>query len=326
MAPKRPLKGIVDFSDRFRRIPTVLVLVFAFVVATLSAFVWAERWAGLIVGAFCVADGIMLILLPRLGRSFGPPQLPWISLMLIRLMLALLLAMIPGKTALPALFAFQFGLWGTALYACWIEPMRLGISQVNIRHSRLRDCPPLRILQISDLHVERITVRERRLLKVVADLQPDIIAITGDFLNISYTDDKAALDQTRELLRQLEAATGVFIIRGSPSVDPPSVVARLAEGLNITWLRDQVVSVDWHGCCLNIAGVECSYDLDDDELRLPGYLLPAHGMLSRAYLKQYLEHGDYTVDEGRAERMIQRHLSRRVHRGRAQPRFKPKAY
>jgi predicted MPP superfamily phosphohydrolase len=150
--------------------------------------------------------------------------------------------------------------------------MRLGISQVNIRHSRLRDCPPLRLLQISDLHVERVTVRERRLLEIVADLQPDIIAITGDFLNISYTDDKTALDQTRELLRQLEAVAGVFIIRGSPSVDPPSVVARLAEGLNVTWLRDQVVSVDWHGCCLNIAGVECSYDLDDDELRLRGVL------------------------------------------------------
>jgi predicted MPP superfamily phosphohydrolase len=268
MTRTRPLRGIVDLSDRFRHIPMWVVLGFAVSAALILARVWSHRGAGLVVAAFCVADGIMLALLPRLGRSFGPPQLPWISLILIRLTLALPLAMVPGAAALPVMFVLQLGLWCMALYACWIEPMQLGISRVNIRTSRLKGCPPLRILQISDLHVERITGRERRLLEAVAELQPDLIAITGDFVNISYTDDPEALEQTKDLLDQLRASGGVFIIRGSPSVDPPGLVAQLATGLDVTWLRDEVASIDWHGSCLHIAGVECSYDLDDDEMRL----------------------------------------------------------
>jgi len=268
MTPTRPLKGVVDLSDRFRHIPVWLVLIIACVAAVTSARVWSDRGAGLVVGAFCVADGIMLCLLPRLGRSFGPPQLPWISLILIRFILALLLAMVPEPAALPAMFVVQIGLWCIALYACWVEPMQLGVSRVNIRTSRLMGCPPLRILQISDLHVERITARERRLLEAVAELRPDIVAITGDFVNISYTDDMEAIKQTRQLLDQLAALSGVFIVRGSPSVDPPELIAQLSTGLGVKWLRDEVASFDWHGCCLQIAGVECSYDLQDDEMRL----------------------------------------------------------
>lgn len=272
MTPTRPLKGIVDLSDRFRHIPMWLVLIVACVVAVMSARVWSDRGAGLVIGTFCVADGILLGLLPRLGRSFGPPQLPWISLILIRFTLALLFAMIPGKAALPAMFVVQLGLWCTALYACWVEPMQLGISRVSIRTPRLRGCPPLRILQISDLHVERITARERRLLEAVAELRPDLIAITGDFVNISYTEDIEAIKQTKQLLDQLAALSGVFIIRGSPSVDSPELVAELSTGLDVMWLRDEVASLDWHGCCLQIAGVECSYDLEDDEMRLRAVL------------------------------------------------------
>lgn len=268
MTPNRPLKGLVDYSDRFRYIPLPLIVCLVSVAAIVTALVWSDAAVGLTIAAFCAADGVMLALLPRLRRSFGPPQLPWFSLIAIRLAVALFAAVLPWAVALPVMLSLQFALWCAAFYACWIEPMQLGLSRVTIRSTHLNGCPPLRILQVSDLHVERITARERRLLDIVAELQPDIIAITGDYVNISYTDDAVAHGQTRELLDQMKALGGVFIIRGSPSVDPPELVARLSEGLGVKWLRDEVASINWHDRRLYIAGVECSYDLADDEMRL----------------------------------------------------------
>jgi predicted MPP superfamily phosphohydrolase len=95
-----------------------------------------------------------------------------------------------------------------------------------------------------------------------------VIIVTGDYLNISYTHDATAQCQTRELLSQLHAPGGVYAITGSPSVDPPEVVARLMQGLDVTWLRDQTAPLLWHGCRLQIVGVECSYDVEADERRL----------------------------------------------------------
>jgi len=272
MTPNRPLKGLVDHSDRFRCIPLWLILGLGFAAAITAALVWSDAVVGLTIAVFCVADGAMLVMLPRFGRSFGPPQLPWLSLILIRLVVVFSAAFFPQAVALPVMQLIQLVLWCAAVYACWIEPMQLGISRVNIRAPHLNGCPPLRILQISDLHVERITNRERRLLDTVAELQPDVIAVTGDYVNISFTNDAEAHNQTRELLKQLRAPAGVFIIRGSPSVDPPELVAQLSAGLGVRWLRDEVVSIDWHGCRLHIAGVECSYDLEGDEMRLRSVL------------------------------------------------------
>ena len=93
---------------------------------------------------------------------------------------------------MPIIGLVQLGLSLMATYACWVEPARLGVTQIALRSPRLNGCPPLRLLHISDLHVERITRRERRLLRWVEQLTPDAIVITGDYLNISYTREPAS--------------------------------------------------------------------------------------------------------------------------------------
>jgi predicted MPP superfamily phosphohydrolase len=159
-----------------------------------------------------------------------------------------------------------------ATYACWVEPTRLDVTRITVRLPGLNGCPPLRLLHISDLHVERITARERRLLDLVEELAPDMIVLTGDYLNISYTRDPTAMRQARIILGGLNAPAGVYAIKGSPSVDPPDVLAQLLDGLGIVWLRDQTTSLQWHGCHLQITGAECSYDIDADERKLRGLL------------------------------------------------------
>jgi predicted MPP superfamily phosphohydrolase len=240
----------------------------------LVAWVWQGAWLGLSLALLVLIDYAMLASLPRFERSYGPPQLPVLSLATLRVLLALVNTLLFGPRPLPIhyglLTAVQVGLSLAALYACWIEPFRLGVTRITIRSVCLDGCPPLRLLHISDLHVERITQRERALLDLARQLAPDVIAITGDYLNISYTRDSIAQRQTRELLSQLCAVSPVYAIQGSPTVDKAPAVNHVLEGLDLVWLRDHVVSFSWHGRELEIAGLACSYDLEADERKVRG--------------------------------------------------------
>lgn len=268
MSRSRPLKGAVDFSDKFSSLPTGAIAGFWLASAGIVGLAWASAWVGLAFALLGLVDWAMLAALPRFEHSFGPPQLPWLSLTVIRLVLVLVSAMLAHPWSLLVAGLLQLGVSLSAWYACWVEPAQLGVTQITLLSDRLNGCPPLRLLHISDLHVERITDRERRLLRLVDELAPDVIVITGDYLNISYTDDETAQRHARELLSQLEAPGGVYAISGSPSVDPPETVAQLLDGLDVIWLRDQVASLAWHGCRLQIAGMECSYDIEADERKL----------------------------------------------------------
>jgi uncharacterized protein len=51
----------------------------------------------------------------------------------------------------------------------------------------------------------------------------------------------------------------VFAVTGSPPVDPPEVIARLLEGLNIRWLKDERVTLDHKGQQIDLIGVTCTH-------------------------------------------------------------------
>jgi hypothetical protein len=266
------LVSVVDFTAHFARLPVAVLLVYLGLAVSLVAWVWKSVGLGLGLALLVLLDYAMLAALPRFERSYGPPQLPVLSLTTLRVLLALAV----GLLFRPRLLAFhysllavvQLGLSLAALYACWVEPFRLGVTRLTIRSTRLDGFPPLRLLHISDLHVERITRRERALLDLARQLAPDVIVITGDYLNISYTWDSTAQRQTRELLNQLCALSPVYAIQGSPTVDKAPAVKRVLDGLDLVWLRDQVVPFSWHGGELEIAGVACSYDLVADERKV----------------------------------------------------------
>jgi predicted MPP superfamily phosphohydrolase len=268
MHSRHPIKGLVDFSDYFSRLPTLAIFTLGIVAAGLAAVAWSNAWVGLIFGLFALADWVMLVNLPRLERSYGPPQLPWLSLAGLRVVLVLVAALLPSPWRWVFVLVVQLAILLMAAYALWVEPTRLGLTRIHLCSPQFNGCLPLRLLHVSDLHVERITERERSLLTLVRDLAPDVIVVTGDYLNISYTQDITAQRQAREMLSQLQAPGGVYAITGSPSVDSPEVLARLLDGLEITWLRDQVAVLNWHGCRLHIAGVECSDDIEADEAKL----------------------------------------------------------
>ena len=200
---------------------------------------------------FMAGDWLMIALLPRFGRSFAPPQPATLLLALPRAAFALL----PISLALPLQVV------GTALafYAMWIEPHRLGVTRERLESPKLRAGRPLRLLHLGDLHVERVTARERELVDRVVALAPDLVLCSGDLLNTSYVRDPVAWEACRWVLERLQAPLGTFLVSGSPPADPEDVVTELVRGLPLRWLRDEAVRIEWEGQSLELIGLSCTH-------------------------------------------------------------------
>lgn len=227
--------------------------------------------AALIFLLFVAADWLLLSSLPRLGLSFGPVEPFLVALAVFRLGLNIgLVLLFPfiarvGGTS-PSVCIALLGILHVvlslvAIYACAIEPFHLTITTLEVVTDKLPpEAPPIRVLQLSDFHVERITRREREVLALAERLSPDLIVLTGDYLNLSYVYEEAARRDARAVLSQLHAPYGVYAVAGSPPVDPPEAMEALFAGLDITVLRDEGLLLDVRGQTIRLLGVTCSWD------------------------------------------------------------------
>ena len=240
--------------------------------------------------AFFLADAALLRELPRRRVSFGhwPGQIA--ALALPRAGVALGLGLVGpwlGWTA-ALLLAVSAQFVGTAaLYrAALVEPRRLGLSHLAVTTDRLPPgAPPIRILHIGDIHLERLSIREARLLELVDEAKPDLILLTGDYVNLSNNLDPQTHTQVRRLLSQLHARYGVFAVLGTPPVDLPEVAPRLFKGLPARLLRDEAVTVTLsRGRQLTLLGLDCHHDIARDTATLDRVLAAAPGEGPRVLL------------------------------------------
>lgn len=96
---------------------------------------------------------------------------------------------------------------GAAFYAFWIEPYWIEVTHHNI-YAPI--ATPIKIAHITDVHTYGLGQRERKMLEVLQAEQPDLIAITGDSINV--TSNYPGL---REVLAQMHAPLGVWVVRGN---------------------------------------------------------------------------------------------------------------
>ena len=176
----------------------------------------------------------------------------------------------PTKPGLLVTTGFNLVIAAIFLYATWVEPFRITVTHAELHSPKLTGQVPLRLLHISDLHVERVTPRERALLRLVEDLAPDVIAITGDYINLSHVYNAQAQAEARDLLARLCALArdSVYAVTGSPPVDLPDIVPDVFGDLPITWLLDTVREVQINGQCLRLAGLGCERERSLDVPRL----------------------------------------------------------
>jgi uncharacterized protein len=229
--------------------------------------------AAVIYFVFAGGDWLLLGWLPKSGRSFGPvgPQLyvktaPRLGVAIILALPGWIFGAALNSYLLVALVLLQ--LIGTAVYLWGTlrEPFALTTSYRSIESVGLPPhAAPIRLLHLSDLHVERLTGREARLLELIEQAQPDLIVITGDYLNLSYIDDPTARAEVRKVLARINAPYGVYATLGSPPVDRRETTPSLFEGLPIRLLRDEVAVLQFaDGRALALIGMDCDHDLEGD--------------------------------------------------------------
>jgi hypothetical protein len=230
---------------------------------------------------FTLIDWIGLAQLPRRRRSFGPipPGLALFGALRCALSVALALFASDPILASTVLVVGHLALTGYALDSMWGEPFRVGVTRLAYRSPKLGDAPPIRILHLTDFHVERLTRREEKVLALAEQLRPDLIVYTGDLLSYSNVDDPVAQADCRALMSRLHAPLGVFAVPGTPLVDTEPALANVLGGLeNIHLLSDSVVSLPGYPA-LNVIGLACTHNSSVDGARLAQVIdgLPAEG-------------------------------------------------
>jgi predicted MPP superfamily phosphohydrolase len=214
---------------------------------------------------FLALDWLLLALLPRLGLSFGPIGPPLVAMALFRWLVVVLLTL-PWRwlraptphvlnVALAVMWVFNGALSVCTFDALYIEPFRLTVTEFAVDGPAFLPDRALRIVQLSDLHVERTTRRERDVLVEVAALEPDIIVLTGDYLNISYLSDPVTLADTWDFLAQLRAPYGVYAVTDS-GVDPASAMRVIFEEQPITVLNNETICLPFDGADLCLIGIQ----------------------------------------------------------------------
>jgi|GEM_PF-661917 len=127
------------------------------------------------------------------------------------------------------------------LYIRLIEP-----NWIVTRHLHITDSPLAqrlagrRLVQLSDLHIDRFGPRERTMVRLANRQDADWIVITGDFIN-STQGWPAAL----QAVAQLKARQGVFAVPGNTdnSFLTPKQFAEGLSAIGVTVLRNQAMAL-----------------------------------------------------------------------------------
>ena len=265
------------------RLPGVLVVGLALLLVFLVGASWwlmtadqaMAQLVTVLLALFMAADMMLLRSLPQQKVSYGPWKAQLFVLALPRLTatfgLAILANWLSESWELWLFLAVQVAGTASFIWGYFFEPFRLKLTGVMAFTDRLPlGTEPIRVLHISDLHVERLTDREAKVLQLAREAKPDLIVISGDYVNLSYNRDPETLREVHQLLSELSAPHGVYATLGSPPVDLRETVLPLFEGLrNVTLLRHGWQKVDMcNGRSLAVLGMDCTHDLPVDAGRL----------------------------------------------------------
>lgn len=244
-----PLDRILHLLEKVDKIPHFFFLVILAFLALAGA--WFDVLKTTIIFCFMALDWVLLFLLPRLGLSFGPSKPPVLILAIFRAVMGFL----------PSSILFILQAVGTAalVYGFFIEPFHIKVTRQTLKTKKYKGQQPLRLLHLGDLHVERITKRERELLLLVKELKPDLILFSGDILNLSYLADELAKQDARWVFSNISAPLGVYAVSGSPAVDLAESFTGLIADLPLIRLDNQKTLVKNDHGEVELFGITCTH-------------------------------------------------------------------
>lgn len=251
-------------SNELQKIPYPLIFLILLALVGLVWLIWQNLFPVMFFAIFAVFNWALLWMLPRSKRSYGPEKPSALALWGV-LAFIMLVTGILGMSEIVAYLLMGAVSW-IAYYSTWIEPFSLGVSNEKLQSAKWNAAAaPLRVLHIGDLHMEYMTPREQQLNQLVKQLEPDMIVFSGDFVNLSYTNDERVKDLIRGVISQWKAPLGVFCVPGTYTVEPVERVIQFTAGLdNVRLLLNEWVSVDTPAGKFNILGLRTTHVLQTD--------------------------------------------------------------
>jgi hypothetical protein len=135
--------------------------------------------------------------------------------------------------------------WGGLVEVGWVEATRLEFPvEAPVLGERR-----FRVLHLSDLHLDRIGARERRVIEIVGAAKPHLIVVTGDLM-----DARGAGPALLEFLGALRAAgapRGVWLVGGP--MDEKFPTRDMAARAGVEWIEDETRLLEAAGGRLRLA-------------------------------------------------------------------------
>lgn len=113
-----------------------------------------------------------------------------------------------------------------------------------------------KIVQISDIHIGQWINKNKLdgVISLINSLNPDIIALTGDY--VSYEAEKY-LEELRECFEKLQSKDGIFSVLGNHDHwTRPQEISKVLENAGIINLNNDVYTIEKNEDKLQIAGVD----------------------------------------------------------------------
>lgn len=134
------------------------------------------------------------------------------------------------------------------------EPFSFRVEEVSLDLPKIPPGRELRLVQLSDLHINRFGSYHREVAEAVNALQPEVILLTGDYL-----EEQRRLMEVREFLELLKAPQGIFAVQGNweywARLEGENLRRKFAVS-GVTLLINQRLDLDVRGVPLSILGLD----------------------------------------------------------------------
>lgn len=150
--------------------------------------------------------------------------------------------------------------------AAIFEPNDPKVVNIEVSLRRLpRTFDGFTIAQISDFHYgEMCAIPIRRAVEIIKKLQPDMVALTGDFVTVpmlsSYLHKHQAAESAEpcaRVLSELHPRAGMFAVLGNHDVDSDhGWITEIIESKGIPVLRNRSLAIERDGARFWLAGVD----------------------------------------------------------------------
>lgn len=155
------------------------------------------------------------------------------------------------------------------VFAVWIawDNARIVVTEIEVESARLPESfADYRIAHVSDLHNDEFGENNAKLLAVIKETEPDMIAITGDLLDSRRTDVEKAL----HFVQQAVKIAPCYYVTGNHESREGKTYDQLEKDMieaGVIVLRNDKQTLEKDGGAITIAGIDDPrFALDSDRL------------------------------------------------------------